>query len=299
MEIQHIVVGMDGGKLADPAILTALDLSRQFGVGVEVLHAVNMIQPRWWMEDSGRWARVQAQTLAQARQSRLEHLSRILVDAGRQDLVAEEMLHVLPGRPAQVLADHVASHGPALLMLGKHRDQGLFDLGGATRELLSACPCPVWVQGVRQSKIERILVPLDLFPGRRLIVEAAVTLARVMGADLKLLHCYQPPCFAFDPHPELAETAEDFRRSAKEEFEEFVAELEVGELSMTSEFVDGEVAPTILGFEDKTDITVMGTHSHRGLSRLVLGNQTHRVLAKTRAPVLAIPLEASQRLVTA
>jgi nucleotide-binding universal stress UspA family protein len=223
-------------------------------------------------------------------------VGKLLARAGRPGLQADDLLHVLSGRPADVLADHASQHAPALLVLGQHRDQGMFDLGGATRELLTNCPCPVWVQVPDQGEVEHILVPVDLFPGRRLIVDAALSVAKALGAEVTLLHCFQPPTFAFNPEPSSVDSTEDYRRSAKEEFDSFVADVDSRGVALRAEFVDGDVSSTILEFEDRSNLIVMGTHSHRGLSRLVLGNQTHRVLARAKGPVLAVPLEAPRRL---
>jgi nucleotide-binding universal stress UspA family protein len=54
-------------------------------------------------------------------------------------------------------------------------------------------------------------------------------------------------------------------------------------------FADGDPAATIVERAEASDLVVMGTHGHTGISRAVLGSCAHRVLRHATTPVLVVP----------
>ena len=55
-EVENIIVGMDGGKLADAAIQAALHLGSTLDARVHVIHAINLGDVHSWFENDAQKA---------------------------------------------------------------------------------------------------------------------------------------------------------------------------------------------------------------------------------------------------
>lgn len=73
-----------------------------------------------------------------------------------------------------------------------------------------------------------------------------------------------------------------------DEIEEEAEELGV---EMEKSIVNGEPTESIILESAKYDLIVIGTHSRSGLSRLLVGSTSERIIRHARCPVMVVRIE--------
>lgn len=144
----------------------------------------------------------------------------------------------------------------------------------------------------------RILVALDGSDTSELALRQAIELARVHGARLRLLHVIDELGVKLEP----ARTLDDFWRAARQAGERILdrararalkagiePETKLLEMGTLGALVR-RVATAIVAESERwrADLVVIGTHGHRGLSKLVLGSVADGVVRSCGRPVLTI-----------
>jgi len=298
--IRRILVGIDQGELSAHALPLAMDLATTFGAKLDVVHAVDIHPPSRGNASAERWAENSAKALAAGRRAMEGRLSLVVEHPHFADQPVEDYLHTLVGRPAQVLLDFASDHGVDLLVLGGHKHRKLFDFGGTARGVLGQAHCPLWIQTGPAREVERILVAVDLSEGSQAVMSLAREFARVLDATVDVLHCFQPPVFAYDP--ELGESAgtpyviEGLREDEQESFGRFFEAFDWQGVEATAHFVDGDPSTEILAGEKDHQLLVLGTHGRTGLARAVLGSEAYKVLKHANGSVLVVPQQATELL---
>ena len=150
--------------------------------------------------------------------------------------------------------------------------------------------------------MKKVLIAIDYDPSATKVAEAGYAMAMAMGASMILLHVIAEPSYYSamefspimgftgfaDPHiPEIVETA------LKKEALRFLGQSKehLGDGPMETMVAEGAFAETILKVvnEQAADIIVMGTHSRRGLGKLLMGSVTEKVLHHSPVPLFIIP----------
>jgi nucleotide-binding universal stress UspA family protein len=133
-----------------------------------------------------------------------------------------------------------------------------------------------------------ILVPIDFEDASLEALATARELARQLGLEVVLLHTYSIPVIVypgFDPllAPGLPE---ELAATAKKALDKLAAEQ--GGLRVILRA--GEPATEILRTieEIKPAFVAMGTHGRKGLSHLLLGSVTEKIVRSSTVPVLTI-----------
>lgn len=146
-----------------------------------------------------------------------------------------------------------------------------------------------------------LLVPVDGSRASRHVAHHAAELARQLGAHMTVLHVLEEigvPLvqYGMEPYVELeavsVEVVEAHREAATRLVEDTVAELD-DELDATAAVVEAEgrrVAEVIIDTarDRAADLIVMGTHGHRGLSRIFLGSVADGVIRSADVPVTLV-----------
>jgi nucleotide-binding universal stress UspA family protein len=144
--------------------------------------------------------------------------------------------------------------------------------------------------------MKTILVPVDLSRASARVCTVASALAKSLRGRLVLLHVVPPQTVALRA-PGFA-TAEVRGMLAALEKRSAVELLELGRGLKKSRRpvrtvqVTGDPVPTILrqAAEMKADLIVMGSHGQSAAYDLLVGSNTHRVLRRTKWPVLVVPI---------
>ena len=153
--------------------------------------------------------------------------------------------------------------------------------------------------------MKKILIALDYDPSARKIAEGGHALAKSMNAKAILLHVISdaayytslnyPEIMGFDSfnnldivHPEiipqLKKAAQEYLNKSKEHLKDETIETLIR---------DGDFANCILDTakEIKADVIVIGTHSRRGLDKILMGSVAEKVLHHSTVPLFIIPVK--------
>lgn len=167
-------------------------------------------------------------------------------------------------------------------------------------QLLRDCPVPVHlVTTALNARPRNVLAIIDVLRDEDQdrvfndqIIEAAAKLAAVCDASLELLHVYDWTAIyvqdmGFGALP-LATGVYEMRGTAQHETFASIAERH-GVPPERRHFIEGVPVPSICEFvsDHRTDVVVMGTVQHRGLSKLI-GTTAEQLLHRAPCSVLAI-----------
>jgi nucleotide-binding universal stress UspA family protein len=143
----------------------------------------------------------------------------------------------------------------------------------------------------------RILVPVDFSACSKAALDYAMNIAERLGASVDVLHVWEPPHYITpetvvyipgEPGQSLSQYA---RSQANRAMEELLssARRDHGP-SLSGRIEAGQAVGVILEHAkgDAFDLIVMGTHGRTGLSHLLVGSVTERVVRRAPCPVLTI-----------
>jgi nucleotide-binding universal stress UspA family protein len=141
--------------------------------------------------------------------------------------------------------------------------------------------------------MKTILVPTDFSGAADTALNYAVALAGKLHSRIILLHVFQVPV----PVAEVSfNVLNDERRSLKTSSGKKLHALAArinhsGKISHECLTEEGEAAETVLRIanEKKTDLIVMGTTGETGLSHVIFGSTSLKVMERAQCPVMAVP----------
>ncbi len=146
----------------------------------------------------------------------------------------------------------------------------------------------------------RMLMPIDGSPCSERTISWGLTLAKALSAKVTFLHVLQYDVAVLYGIPATGYYIEDIKRDMRGAGTEHLARAEaqatdLGVMCETQLLVDDHPSQAILRAEDAHDLTVMATHSRRGLDHLFLGSVTEGVLRSSNKPhlILRCPPETS------
>jgi nucleotide-binding universal stress UspA family protein len=152
--------------------------------------------------------------------------------------------------------------------------------------------------------MKKVLIALDYDPSAQKIAETGYALAKSMNARIVLLHVISDaasysslnysPIMGFDSFNNLdliePDTIEELlKKSAREYLDKTKQHL--GDETIETVVKDGDLGNSILdtATEMKADVIVMGTHSRRGLDKILMGSVAEKVLHHSSIPLFIIP----------
>lgn len=141
--------------------------------------------------------------------------------------------------------------------------------------------------------IKRILFPTDFSEGSAHAIPYVTDLVRHYKARLYVIHVIYDIAKTtgwYVPHTNIDELYKEMEKDAARELESsFVEELR-GYKDIEYKLLKGLPYEEILEFAKSNDIEliVMGTHSRKGLERVIFGSTAERVLRNSKCPVLTV-----------
>lgn len=194
---------------------------------------------------------------------------------------------------APTILDYAADHDVDLIVMGSHGRRGFrrLLLGSVTEEVVRMAPCPVLVVGhlpeaPAPSDVDRIIVPVDFSAFTDGQLEAAVELATTFDVPLELVHAVEPIPYVQMSYP-IAVDVEDFKHHAQRRIDQLLEQLE-GRVAASGRAVVGMADEVVMEFAEESvaPLVVMSSHGHSGVTRLLLGSTTERLLRRAPCPVL-------------
>lgn len=145
---------------------------------------------------------------------------------------------------------------------------------------------------------KHILVPIDGSKLSDKALASAINLAKLAGAPLTALHVMSrmdPVMFADGYVAAEASWIEDYEKTARKKGKEHLrkaaqAAKKAGVRCATKMVTSGQPHQAIIAAARGRgcDLIVMGSHGRRGLSALLLGSETVKVLTHCKRPVLVV-----------
>jgi nucleotide-binding universal stress UspA family protein len=136
---------------------------------------------------------------------------------------------------------------------------------------------------------KRILVATDFLESSRLALDYAVGFAHRYGARIILFHCLELSQAALEV--EMEGKASLVRKAAAERLEALAAGVRRNGIDAAWEICVGFPADVLPDWTQKfpVDLLVLGTHGiHRGLSHLLVGSNTEKILLAAKCPTLTV-----------
>lgn len=157
--------------------------------------------------------------------------------------------------------------------------------------------------------MKKILIAIDYNPTAQNIAETGHELAKTMNAEVTLLHVVADytyyssldysPILGFDSFSNLGvlqtNTVVDLQNAALDYLEKIKKLLNDNNIKTIVK--DGDTGDAILdaAAELGSDIIVMGTHSRRGLDKILMGSVAEIVLRRSPIPLFIIPVKKEEQ----
>ena len=215
-----------------------------------------------------------------------------LVAKAREDGIAAAS-HVVVGKSWLELIRQVIHKQHDLVLVGtRHMGaiQGFF-LGSTGIKLLRKCPCAVWVTQPRADQdFDSILVAHDLRPVGDLAMELGCSMARLLNAQLHVVHAAEFPEFDYMfPARISAERKQAYRDEAEEHIEK---QLAGASLPLPAKVYIVIEPPdfALMNYVEQQDIDliVIGTVGRADISGFITGNTAERLLPRIPCSLLAV-----------
>ena len=138
----------------------------------------------------------------------------------------------------------------------------------------------------------RLLVAEDFSDHAAVALDAAISLARELGARVEIVHVYQRPVELLTPYeialPESVVT--EVRKAATERLKGSIEKVRAAGLQGESHLREGPPAACIVALAEElpADLIVLGTRGLTGLKHALLGSVAERTLRTAPCPVLAV-----------
>ena len=302
---KHLLVPLDGSRLAEVALPAAAFLAARLGASVTLVHIIEHDAPQEVHGEhhltSGDEAYAYLETAARRMQ---EYAPDVTLDVERHVHTAE-MKDVAAG-----IVQHVGELTPDLIVMCTHGSGGLRDVlfGSIAQQVVARGTTPVVLirpteQGVAESfTCRRLLVPLDGSPEHERSLPEAIELAFACPAELHLVFVVptlgtlgggQAATGRLLPGATTA-LLDIAQQDAEAYLRRQMAELRGRGLAVTAQLARGDPATGIVEAARAvdSDMIVLGTHGRTGTDAFWAGSTAARVLAHSTCPLLLVPVDA-------
>ena len=147
--------------------------------------------------------------------------------------------------------------------------------------------------------IRHILVPTDFSPHSDQALEYATSIAKLFGADIRLLHCYYVTSHIPTPEQFLLTPSawERIRTSCLDRLKSAAEKAQSSGVKATWDLLQQPAGSAIVeqaGLRGM-ELIVMGSHGHSRLNQALLGSVASQVIRLAPCPVLTVKQGASPR----
>lgn len=141
--------------------------------------------------------------------------------------------------------------------------------------------------------INKILIPTDFAENAEHALTYAIGLAKATGAKIHLLHVPVLPTYllmdlSYSPGPEVVTRIHE---EAAESLAERAQTVRAADVECVDSVRSGMVHEVIRDYarSEGIDLIVLGTHGRTGVSKLLYGSVTERVVKTAHTPILVVP----------
>jgi nucleotide-binding universal stress UspA family protein len=294
-EIRRVLWATDGSKVSEEALKYAVLFAENFGSDIIGIHVIPKPEKLLFKSEFHDWTVKVEENL----KSELSSLTKKLQDKG---ISFEGM--VSKGVPGVEILECARRENANLIVLGKS-GLGLLDrllVGSTTLRVLRESEMPVLA--VKKTEVEadikigRILVPVEISDQVNSALIFAIELARTFKAKITVLYVFRLDVYTYEV-PASTLVLDDLIKFSSEELAkrvEEVTQMRSGSKDETWLEIDTRVIQAInpaiaisdYAVSNEIDLIVINTHGRKGISRLILGSVTERVIQESSCAVLAL-----------
>lgn len=299
----HLLVPLDGSRLAEAILSLTRALARRLGASVTLLHLIETKPP----------AQIHGQPhLAGAREAEA-YLDGLAQELQSEGLQVDWHVHEVPeASVAQNITRHAMELGADLVMLCTHGSGGVRDLvfGSIAQQVIGCGPTPVLIvhpditPGAFMCR--RMVVPLDGATCHESSIPIARRLATVYGAAIHLVSVVPRRVdlggagAAIGRFLPTATTAflDEQERELTSYGSNLVETLQAEGITAQLRVERGDPTTLILQALQATgaDLLVLATHARRGWTAFWSGSVAPRVLSQWRRPTLLVRADSESTL---
>ena len=151
--------------------------------------------------------------------------------------------------------------------------------------------------------MKKVLIALDYDPSSQKVAEKGHALAKLMGAEVVLMHVLSEPVYyssleyspivGYNDSMNMSTFPIDTVQGLKKAAQHFLdrTKYHLGDENIKTLLGEGETADSILesAKSQDADIIVLGTHSRKWLENILMGSVTESVLKQSTLPLFIVP----------
>ncbi len=305
---KHLLVPLDGSRLAESALPAAAYLAQTLGASVTLIHVIERDAPK----------EVHRQRHLSHPDEACQYLGEVAARAFPPSVGVETHVHTSEVKDvARSIVEHYSELQPDLIVMCSHGSSGLRGrlFGSIAQQIISAVRnmpqnnAPVFLvrpgkaAPSRPFKLEKLLLPLDGKPEHEQGLPIAAGLAQACGAALHLamvvptfgtLRGEQAASGRLLPGATAAmlELAE---LGGQTYLKNLLPGLQARGLAVTGEVERGDPASTVAHIAERVEagLIVLGTHGKTGTDAFWSGSFAPKISSKTSIPLLLVPVKES------
>jgi nucleotide-binding universal stress UspA family protein len=296
---EHLLVPLDGSRLAEAALAAAAYLSKTLGAQVTLIHVI----------EHGAPEEIHGQQHLSNPMEASAYLDEVAARAFSPGVRVEQHVHTAEVKDvARSIVEHAHEFGPDLVVMCTHGQGGLrtWLLGSIAQQVLALGLTPVLLiqpDGAAATPAfacRRLLVPVDGNTDHEQGLVVATALARACRSDIQLLMVVSTLATLPGEHGTTARLLPGATSAWLDMSEEAaMAYLHAKEMTMqtlavqaTAEVCRGDPAGAIVRAAQRVqaDLVVMGTHAKRGMDAFWSGSVAAQVSSRSRVPLLLVPV---------
>lgn len=303
-EVPNFLVPLDGSRLAESVLPAVEELARRYQAQVTLLHIIEENPPSTVHGDRHLTTVAEAQVYLQGIAHRL-HLAAPMVETHVHEDKEENV--------AQSIVEHAQELKANLVIMCAHGSGGLrgFLFGSIAQQALQRGTQSILLIQPRKDgsappfQLQRILVPLDGSEAHEPALPAAIRLARLFEASLRLVVVVPTRSTLSGEQavsgillPTTMRAMLDLaQENASSYLERALAQCQSEGVPASSEVLRGEPVSVLLSAAERldTDLLVMASHGRTGLDALFSGSVTARVAGQFTRPILLVRATSDQR----
>ncbi|NLT30394.1 MAG: universal stress protein [Propionibacterium sp.] len=283
-ERPRVLVGVDGSDDSMRALSYAQRTAEHRGSDLWIVHAVDDAVL------AGAWGVVYDPTA-------LQEAGRNVLEEARQKVIGSGFPHervhsdVVMGNPGGVLAR--LSEKADLMVVGRRSISGLERLfvGSTSVGVAATSKCPVIMISAANmpeltGQFRRIGVGVDNTHRGKAAVEAAFEEASLRGAELEVIHAWQPPNHFFADWSDKAEGGEH-QQAVEQGVEELLGPLrrQYPQVRLQVKLIPGHPVPELTARSEELDLLYVGVHTIAGFG---VGAVVRALMAHSNCPLALV-----------
>jgi nucleotide-binding universal stress UspA family protein len=305
---KHLLVPLDGSRLAESALPAAAYLAQTLNARVTLIHVIEHDAP----------IEVHRERHLSKPEEACQYLDEIAARAFPASLAVETHVHTSEVKDvARSIVEHSGELQPDLIVMCSHGSGGLRDrlFGSIAQQIIAAVRntsqrfTPVLLvrpgkkAPAQPFKLEKILLPLDGKPEHEQGVPVAAGLAQACGAALHLAMVVPTLGALRGEHAassrllpgSTAAMLELAESGGQAYLQNLLPGLQAHGLVVTGEVARGDPASTVAQIAERIEagLIVLGTHGKAGTDAFWSGSFAARIADKTFIPLLLVPVRES------